>query len=268
MPKSFGYKTLDIKGIWDITTGDWGSLPDIAPDQNGKLINGANASLEYNGYLIGLWVNFISTDFSLNGSSGQGPFTQDFYPHNLVSPALIVQGQTTNIREKNRLSDFIRYTHSRIIKTSSTNPNNLVILSLYTNGQKSARTQKGSPTPFKVYGIIESIPFGAERFQTAQDYQFSFDIAYTGNNANSNSQFLGLNFAPTSVAQLQSITQWSMDPRNKSMFEKPGSNRTVKERKVTTTKRTTPVKNSAPATPTFSLKIGPSPIVKILGRTS
>jgi hypothetical protein len=258
---------LDIKGIWDVTTGDWGGLPDIAPDQNGKLINGANASLEYNGHLIGLWVNSINTDFSLNGSTGQGPFTQDFYPHNLVSPSIIVNGQTTNIREKNRLSDFVRYTHSRIIKTSSTNPNHLVILSLHTNGQKGARTQKGSPTPFKVYGIIESIPFGAERFQTAQDYQFSFDIAYTNNSANSNHRFLGLNFAPASVTQLQTITQWSTDPRNKSMFEKPGRDRTVKERRVTTTKKTTPVKNSAPMIPVFSFKVGPSPLVKLLGRS-
>lgn len=230
MAKSFGYKQLDTNGFWDITKGLGVNVPNRPPDKDGKLINGANASLTYNGYMIGLWVNGINTDFALNGTTGQGPFNQDFYPHNLNTPTLAISGQTVNGRQKNRLSDFIRWTHSQTIKKSSNDPSSLVLFRLNTNKQYNVRTQKGSPSPFTVYGYIDTIPIGATRFVTAYTYTFNFNIAYTTDRAKGTNRFMGLQFTPSSIAQLQSITQWSTEPNNKVLFEKPGSNKTINEK--------------------------------------
>ena len=198
-----------------IDTGVWANLPVMTPDANGDPYkNGANAYVQYGNEVNGLWLYDVSADFTLNGSIAQGPLTQDFYPHNLANPSITFKGQTPNSYEKLRLATFIRNMHVKSLITSTGANQDTVLLAIKNKGQKHARTQKGSPSNFHIYGIIENFDFSIERFTTAYDYSFTFVISFTTQQGSDSGSFLTLNLSQSAPVQLMNINGWSANVEN------------------------------------------------------
>ena len=193
------------------TSGVWGELPVMEPDIDGNPYqNGSNAYLQYGTFINGLWIHDVSADFQLAGKVSQGPLTQDFYPHNLVTPGITFKGQFPNSHEKLRLANFIRFVHTQaIIKSTGANQDNMKFT--ISNGNQRAHTQKGSPSDFTLYGMIESFDFSIQRFMTAYEYEFTFVPAFVSQNAGGSGTFLSLDFTAAPSVKLMNINQWEQD---------------------------------------------------------
>lgn len=160
--------------------------PDRPPDSNGKdgrshRRSGANGLLRAaDGQMVGLWVNGVDSDFSLGGSTAQGPTRRDFYAHNFVQPKLTISGQTTNNYEYNRLAAFIRRAQLQSINLdlpSGDIPPSALRMMIWTPSEvKNGRTVRGRHSDIEVEGFIPMVRAGAERFVTAHSYQFDFVI--------------------------------------------------------------------------------------------
>lgn len=161
-----------------LTQGYFVTTPATAPDVDGKLANGANAFLEDSrGNRIGMWVNDISADFSLAGSTAQGPTRRDFYPHNFTQPSVKIKGQTTNNYEYNRLAEFIRHTHRDALSVSSDGVIvSFVLLTPDSVRQPARPIMRGRHRTVELTGFVRASKRGATRFVTAQDYELEFVV--------------------------------------------------------------------------------------------
>lgn len=194
------------------TTGYWANTPLMPPDIGGQPYqNGSNAYLQYNTFVNGLWIHDVKADFQLAGTIAQGPLTQDFYPHNLVTPGITFTGQFPNSHEKLRLANFIRFVHTQSIITSTGSNQANMKFTIANGNQRGATSQKGSPSDFTLYGMIESFDFSIERFKTAYEYTFTFVPAFVSQNAGGSGTFLSLDFTPGPSIKLMNINQWAQD---------------------------------------------------------
>ena len=179
------------QGFLPVDQGYDVTLPSVKPDvtSTGNVVdslrNGANALLQMQGWVNGLWIYKITADFALAGTMVQGPLSRDFYPHHLVAPKLTFSGQTPNNFERNRLSQFVRQSHITAVRdaTDSGKESIRVVVpsSTWERAFNPAGGHKGPHGPIDLIGYIDSMQFGADRFVTAHDYTFSFTITRVNN---------------------------------------------------------------------------------------
>jgi hypothetical protein len=183
MPTSW---TPSALGDVPITGGYNVRVPDIRPDVTtpgsvtDSLRKGANAALQLQGWVNGLWIYKITADFELAGTMVQGPLSRDFYPHHLVAPKLTFSGQTPNNYERNRLSQFVRQSHITAVRdgndTGKESMRILVPASTWEQAINPKGGHKGPHSRVDLAGYIDTMQFGADRFVTAHDYTFNFTI--------------------------------------------------------------------------------------------
>lgn len=161
-----------------IRDGYFVTTPAVAPDDGGKPANGANAFLEdASGARVGMWVNDISADFELAGSTAQGPTRRDFYPHNFSQPSIKIKGQTTNSYEYNRLAEFIRSTHRDALSVSSDGVIvSFVCLMPSSVKQPNRPVMRGRHRTVELTGFVKASKRGATRFVTAHEYELEFIV--------------------------------------------------------------------------------------------
>lgn len=212
--KSFDFDLVNMRAsVAGDKDGIWGQTPNLVPDSNGTPFkDGANAYFQFgsgsSAFIVGLWVTDIELEIGLNTTRAQGPTTNDVYVQNLSDVVITISCVVPNSYQKNRVANFIRYTHVQLITNHSSSQGS-VKFQLRNNGQtKVHRNQKGSPTDAVVWGIINTVPFNVEKFTTAYTFQLQFSIVYTRNTDANNGAFLGLQFQPAPVQNLTNINQW------------------------------------------------------------
>ena len=193
--------------IPDVRKGKfWVTHPQMRPDENGKSRNGTNAYLEnVKGQRVWLWVNDVTSDFSMAGSTGQSRHRREFFAHNFAQPSLNVNCQTPNSAEYNRLGAFIRdaqlmgLSHQGQVLKLRILPGGFEIKS------KMRGNIKGKRHGVYVDGYIINSTRGAERWVNAPDFQFSFVISQAHD-------FLGLQDQDVTSHKLRTILGIINDP--------------------------------------------------------
>jgi hypothetical protein len=185
--------------------GFWVTHPQLRPDQNGESENGTNAYLENaKGERVWLWVNDITSDFAMTGSTAQSRQRREFYAHNFAQTTMNVNCQTPNSAEYNRLGAFIRDAQMMGLHQQG----NVLKLRINSGGfplEKNMRGNiKGKHHGIYVDGYIINSTRGAERWVNAPDFQFAFVISKANN-------FLGLDDSLVSQ-QLRTIMGIINDP--------------------------------------------------------
>lgn len=153
------------------------------------------------GAQIDMWIEEISADFSLSGTSGQSRMKRDFYPHSFNDVKLMVKGRVASTQEYNRLALFVREHHWRALDSingggTADQTLQFVLHNTYGNGHtwRKPRSQdselghaltntKGPHRPWSVNGFVESINAGATRFEVAPQFEFAFVVTRSEFNA-------------------------------------------------------------------------------------
>jgi hypothetical protein len=78
-----------------------------------------------NRYQVPLFINKVSIDFSISGSTAQSQRTRDFYPHHFVLPGFQIQGQCYDQHSYGALCEFV---HAAQHRGLSNDPNYLIQL--------------------------------------------------------------------------------------------------------------------------------------------
>jgi hypothetical protein len=179
--------------------GFWATRPNFPPDNKGESRNGSNAFLENGrGERVYMWVNEVTANFALSGTTAQSAKRRSFYPHNLAQPSITVGGQTPNTYEYNRLSAFIRDGHLKQVAGKG-DDEGVFALRVYAGGKNTTRDiQRGRRKQISVDGYIQNAAAGATRFINAPPFQFTFIItrAY---------KFLSLDDDPVAQFRLKQI---------------------------------------------------------------
>jgi len=150
------------------------------------------------GEKITFYVEEISVDFAMSGSTAQSRKLRQFFPHSIVQPSVRVTGIAPNSYEYNRLAAFVRLSHrytlmGRSLRTMHVPFRNVLdangetyaiptiqfALSNATNivTVSQGRNVKGRHKPWRLEGYVKSMKAGAERFQQAPAFQFDFVVA-------------------------------------------------------------------------------------------
>jgi hypothetical protein len=150
--------------------------PDFRPDAGGEAINGANAYLEdLDGNRVWLWVNDISSDFSMVGSTGQSKKRRTFFPHNFAQPSVNISGQTPNQYQYNRLAEFVRKSQTDVILHDQ---RVLKFRCIATPENTIRPIVKGGFQSIALDGYVKAMPRLAERWVNAPPYSFDFIVTY------------------------------------------------------------------------------------------
>jgi len=174
-----------------VDTGYAVNIPNVDPNERN---NWTVQLIKPNRKYLNLWVEEMSIDFSISGSTGQSRWKREFFPRSFNQPTLMMTGFMPNPREYNKLAAFVRESHSEALninrnysETSGGNTNTyknssipLPTVTLLTNPRKTfgrSRNQKGGRRGMKLEGYIGSINAGAERHQQAPQFQIEFIIA-------------------------------------------------------------------------------------------
>lgn len=169
--------------------------PDMRPDSGGERREGANGLLrDSKGRSVGLWINDISADFSMVGSTAQSKRKRSFYPHNFAQPMLVIAGQTPNQYQHARLAEFIR--KSQLEATLS--DLNVLQLTVLAGGDAKARTTRGRHIGIDVKGYIDRGTRTAEVGVQAPPFSFNFIITEAN-------KLLGMDDEPVRKLQFKSI---------------------------------------------------------------
>ena len=177
--------------------------PDMRPDSGGERINGANGLLrDSKGQSVGLWINDISADFSMVGSTAQSKKKRSFYPHNFAQPMLVIAGQTPNQFQHARLAEFIR----RSQLAATLNDLNVLHLTVLAGGEKTARNiTRGRHIGIDVKGYIDRGSRTAEVGVQAPPFSFNFIITEAN-------KLLGMDDEPVRKLQFKSIMDVVTNP--------------------------------------------------------
>jgi hypothetical protein len=184
MPASWTPNTvLGTQGFTPITSGTGVASPNMPPDLNGQLANGANALLQTGAFANGLWIHTVQSDFTLDGEFVQAALVRDWYPHNLGVPMLKFSGQTPNNYEKNRLAQFVRQSHIWAVRDATDSGTETLQLTMAASvgweNDYPVGGHKGPHGIIDIKGYIDGFQFGADRFKTAYEYTFDFVIVKT-----------------------------------------------------------------------------------------
>jgi hypothetical protein len=167
------------------------------PD-TGYMVNSPNISandsdnwtiqlIKSNKKYLNLWVEEITVDFSMFGSTGQSRHKREFYPHSFNEPTLRMTGRMPNQREFNKLAAFVRESHSEALngrqnisetgKGTKVYPTVTLLMKGNPPSKKKPRTQKGGRRGMKLEGYIKSVTAGAKKFEFAPMFQIDFIVA-------------------------------------------------------------------------------------------
>jgi hypothetical protein len=206
-----------------ISEGLWATTPDVRPDENGQGRNKSNAYLEnWRGQRIYMWLNEITSNFSMAGSTAQSKRKREFYAHNFVQPAIGLAGQTPNTYQFNRLSEFIRESHLDAMNDGD----KLLLLRVIARGEdfpEGARANiRGKRQHIAVDGYINTADRGAERFVNAPDFNLEFTVSRVH-------KLLGIQDDPVFRVQFTSIMDLIKDPPKGVEYEQGGQPDTIEE---------------------------------------
>lgn len=166
----------------------------------------ANARfINIKGEKIDFYIEEMSANFSMAGTTGQSHHVRQFFPHNMVQPSITITGRAPNSYQYNRLSAFIRVGQDtglsgqalrnagiplRNIPNAKQGPTLIPTLRLLIRrgvGGSSirgggrfpyeGRTVKGSHQAWRLEGYVKSMPAGAKHFEYAPQFTFEFLIA-------------------------------------------------------------------------------------------
>lgn len=201
----------------DIRTGPyWVTHPQLPPeDARGGRLNNTNAFLEnVKGERVWLWINDITSDFAMSGTTAQSRNRREFFAHNFTQPSLNINCQTPNSYEYNRLGAFIRDAQLKGLSHQGQVLKFRVAPGGYSANKNNvgSYTVKGKHEGLYVDGYILNAGRGAERWVNAPDYQFSFVISHAHN-------FLGLHDQDVQSMKLRTILNLVNDPRLKWDWE-------------------------------------------------
>lgn len=180
-------------------TREWNvNTPKMSPnDSQGNPTNRSNAMLiSGGGKKIGLWVNNITTDFSLSGSVAQSQNKQQFFPHNFTQPTISISGQSPNGYEFGRLGEVVRESHKLAIDDGDRGLNDQYRAVKFVKygkdyvsnhgGEAGSRYEsragvknrntKGRSSKMIVYGYIANMNRGTERHLVAFDWSFELIV--------------------------------------------------------------------------------------------
>ncbi len=197
--------------IPDLRTGGfWVTHPQLRPeDDKGRSMNKSNAYLEnVKGERVWLWINDITSDFAMSGTTAQSHKRREFFAHNFTQPSLNINCQTPNSYEYNRLGAFIRDAQLKGLSHQG----NVLKLRVAPGGYEAKKNVKGTHRGIYVDGYIINSVRGAERWVNAPDFQFSFVISHAHN-------FLGLQDQDVKSQQLRTIMGIINDPSLKWDWE-------------------------------------------------
>lgn len=172
-------------------TGYAVNIPNVDPNTRD---NWTVRLIKPNRKYLNLWVEEMSVDFSIAGSTGQSRWKREFFPRSFNQPVLSMMGYMPNPQEYNKLAAFVRESHSEALninrnysETSSTNMNTyqngstpLPTVTLVSNPRKTfgrSRNQKGGRKGMKLEGYIGSISAGVVRHEQAPQFKIDFIIA-------------------------------------------------------------------------------------------
>lgn len=181
-----------------VDTGYAVNLPDI--DLN-KVSNWTVRLIKTNNKYLNLWIEEMSIDFSMSGTTGQSRWKREFFPHSFNQPILKMTGFMPNQREYNKLAAFVRESHSEALNVNrnlqpqsniseksniffkhyadhSDTPLPTVTLIMnprYNQGRQ--RNQKGGRRGMRMEGYIKSIAAGGTKFNFAPKFELNFVIA-------------------------------------------------------------------------------------------
>lgn len=164
--------------------------PDVNPagkEANARFVNQRNEKIDF-------WVEDMSANFEMTGSTAQSRELRQFIPHNVVQPSVTVIGRAPNSFQYNRLSAFIRASHwnalhldalgssvrhENYLGKTMTVPTIRLIIRNRSDGPfpYSGRHVKGVHVPWAVEGYVKSMGAGAKRHDPAPQFQFEFLIS-------------------------------------------------------------------------------------------
>ena len=172
--------------------------PDVNPagkEANGRFVNQRNEKIDF-------WVEELTANFGMTGTTAQSRNVRQFMPHNITQPSITVKGRAPNSFQYNRMATFVRASHfaalnpgqaevTRHLNTTSgqTVPADTVRFVLFNgsgaypyNGKRKPngrRQVKGVHVAWAVEGYIKSMKAGAQRFNQAPPFQFEFFVSET-----------------------------------------------------------------------------------------
>lgn len=189
MPKFIPYETSDAAQLNRQTgprpdTGYAVNIPNVDPN---KKNNWTVQLIKPNGKYLNLWVEEMSIDFSISGSTGQSRWKREFFPRSFNQPTLNMFGFMPNPREYNKLAAFVRESHAEALnlnrnysESAKSKPSGYPTVTLLMNPRSAlgrARNQKGGRKGMKLEGYIKSVAAGATRFEQAPRFELGFIIA-------------------------------------------------------------------------------------------
>lgn len=132
-----------------------------------------NARLHDGTWYVDFFVNKLGIDVGLAGSTAQSRFTRDFYPHNMVMPSFVVEGQCLDQNDYGTLVEFVHQAQQKGVYNSS-----LLQLDVAGNGLKVSRPiMRGRHKPVHAQGFIRNMKRKHERFVYAPKFTFSFIVS-------------------------------------------------------------------------------------------
>lgn len=135
-------------------------------------IKKANAQLHDGEWYVNFFVDEISIDISLSGSTGQGQFTRDFYAHNMTMPSFLVKGQCLNQEDYGTLCEFIHQAQNKGVYNST-----LTQLLVSGGGFKIVYPRmKGTHKGIIAQGYVDAMPRKHERFEYAPEFTMPFVV--------------------------------------------------------------------------------------------
>lgn len=138
---------------------------------NGYLVN-----REGEGSALRLWINNWEVNFQQGGSFAQSMVKRDWYGRNLQQPRIRVSGQVANSADYQKLGEFVRRTHIHALRTNAQSADQQEIQLVLKEGGIKVLGKRHAK--WSVFGYIDRIARGAERFINAPTWTFDFIISY------------------------------------------------------------------------------------------
>lgn len=146
---------------------------------NKRLLGKANGWLSYGGDEVPLWVQEVTTGWSMSGSTAQSSRTRSFFPRNFQQPSFTISCQFPSQREYADVAQFVRRTHKGLESATF-----LEILGVRTgpiiqSGRRSgkpSRRLKGPSQNIAAEGYVDHISRTHEQGVYSPEQNFNFVI--------------------------------------------------------------------------------------------
>lgn len=181
---------------------------------NGRMVN-------VKGEKIDFYIEEIETGFEMAGTTAQSHRKRQFFPHNMVQPAITIRGRANNSFQYNRLASFVRVSQYQSLDTQQLRKEGVPLRTLDTkvgtqivptlrliirngsgrNALKGGRypfggkNVKGRHQGWILEGYVRNIAAGAKRHDPAPAFEFQFMVA----ESQQNGQNIGI-WSDTAVA--------------------------------------------------------------------